>query len=60
MITILTATPIDAKVLAELGKTTFLESHSHSAPKKDLDNYVALKFSVSESTRNCIKEARAG
>lgn len=48
MTTILTATTIDAKTLSQLGKQTFLESHSHSAPKKDIDKYVAFKFSVSE------------
>ena len=57
MITILTATPIDAKVLAELGKSTFLESHSHSASKKDIYNYVALKFSISEFERELKKQS---
>lgn len=56
MTTILTATPIDAKLLAELGKTTFLESHSHSASKKDIDNYVAHKFSVTEFERELKKK----
>ena len=56
MTTILTATPIDAKLLAVLGKTTFLESHSHSASKKDIDNYVAHKFSVAEFERDLKKE----
>lgn len=56
MTTILTATPIDAKLLAELGKTTFLESHSHSASKKDIANYIASKFSVSEFERELKKK----
>lgn len=46
MTTILTATVIDAKLLAPLGKKTFLESHGHSASKKDINNYVASKFSI--------------
>lgn len=56
MTTILTATPIDARLLAELGKTTFLESHSHSAPKTDITNYVAHKFSEAEFERDITKE----
>lgn len=56
MTTILTATPIDAKLLAELGKTTFLESHSHSASKRDIDNYVAHKFSIAEFERELKKK----
>lgn len=57
MTTILTATPIDAELLAELGKTTFLESHSHSASKKDIANYVKTKFAVETFERE-LKQAK--
>lgn len=56
MTTILTATLIDAKLLSQLGKTTFLESHGHSASKKDIANYVAHKFSVAEFERELKKD----
>lgn len=56
MTTILTATQIDARLLAKLGKTTFLESHSNSASKKDIANYMAHKFSVGEFERDLKKE----
>lgn len=56
MTTILTATPIDAKLLAEISKTTFLESHSYSASKNDIKNYVASKFSVAEFERELKKK----
>ena len=51
MTTILTATGIDANMLSELGKQTFLESHGHSASKKDITNYVKTKFAIAEFER---------
>jgi ribosomal protein S18 acetylase RimI-like enzyme len=51
MTTILSATSIDAELLSKIGKQTFLESHGHSASKKDIANYVASKFSVAEFVR---------
>jgi ribosomal protein S18 acetylase RimI-like enzyme len=47
----LKATLIDAYLLYKIGTTSFLESHGHSASKKDIKNYVASKFSVSEFER---------
>lgn len=46
------ATPKDAKILAELAKTSFIPAHGHSAPKKDIDNYLKANFSEA----NFIKE----
>ena len=34
----------DAETIAELGRTTFFDAHSNSAPKEDLENYFAEKF----------------
>lgn len=47
MIVFLKATLIDAVLLSEIGKTTFVESHGHSASEKDIQNYVSSKFSIS-------------
>ncbi len=44
MATIVRATPEDAKLLVKIGTTSFLESHSMSASKEDIDSYVSLKF----------------
>ncbi|MDD7914615.1 GNAT family N-acetyltransferase [Polaribacter ponticola] len=44
MHTIRKATITDAKKLAEIAKASFLVAHGHSAPKKDIDNYVAKNF----------------
>ena len=46
------ATPKDAKILAELAKASFIPAHGHSAPKKDIDNYLKTNFSEA----NFIKE----
>lgn len=44
MHTIRKATITDAKKLAEIAKASFLVAHGHSAPKEDIDNYVAKNF----------------
>lgn len=36
----------DAPALAELGRITFLESHGHSAPDRDISTYVQEKYTV--------------
>lgn len=41
---IIRATKSDAKLLADLGRQTFIESHGHSAPKEDIDNYVNQNY----------------
>lgn len=46
MNTILRATDKDAEVLVNIGITSFLESHGHSAAKEDIDDYVMSKFDV--------------
>ncbi|GGG49665.1 GNAT family N-acetyltransferase [Bizionia arctica] len=33
-----------AKILSEIGKQTFIESHGMSAPEKDITNYIKSKF----------------
>ena len=44
MYTIIKATLKDAQLLSIIGKAAFLVAHGHSAPKKDIDNYVSQNF----------------
>lgn len=44
MTTIIRATTNDSKLLVRIGKTSFMESHGHSASPQDIDSYVTLKF----------------
>lgn len=44
MISIIKATEKDSELLSALGKQTFLESHGHSAPEKDISNYIARTY----------------
>ena len=46
MASIIRATINDAELLADLGSKTFIESHGHSAPKEDIDNYVNKNYTV--------------
>ncbi|MEP6677572.1 MAG: hypothetical protein ABJA78_20595, partial [Ferruginibacter sp.] len=46
MPSIIKATIDDFKLLTDLGKQTFIESHGHSAKKEDVDTYVAGKMSA--------------
>jgi len=41
------ATTTDASLLVSIGTSSFLESHGHSASKKDIEAYVKSKFSES-------------
>ena len=41
------ATTADVPILITLGTTTFLESHGHSASKKDIEAYIKSKFNKS-------------
>ncbi|MBP6025566.1 GNAT family N-acetyltransferase [Ferruginibacter sp.] len=45
MIAIFKATENDFKLLADIGRQTFLESHGESANKTDIDAYVNDKYS---------------
>jgi ribosomal protein S18 acetylase RimI-like enzyme len=45
MIAIIKATKNDFKLLADIGRQTFLESHGESAGKADIDAYVNDKYS---------------
>ena len=45
MIAIIKATEDDFKLLADIGRQTFLESHGESAGKEDIDAYVNDKYS---------------
>ena len=38
------ATPNDFKILTDLGRQTFIESHGHSASKADIDFYLNEKY----------------
>ncbi|WP_418511172.1 GNAT family N-acetyltransferase [Corallibacter sp.] len=44
MTSIIKATLNDAEQLSVLASKTFLESHGHSAPQRDIDNYISLKL----------------
>lgn len=46
MIRIVDATLSDSKIITELGKITFLEAHSKSAPVEDIEAYVNKNFIV--------------
>lgn len=50
MISIKKATINDAQLLSEISTKSFLTAHGHSAPKKDIDNYVAANFSAENFT----------
>ena len=41
------AKPNDAKQIAPIAKEAFLTAHGHSAPKEDIENYVAANFNES-------------
>jgi ribosomal protein S18 acetylase RimI-like enzyme len=45
MTTIIRATQNDFKLLADLGKQTFIESHGHSALQADINEYVSDTYS---------------
>lgn len=42
---IIKATVKDAKLLSNLSIQSFIPAHGHSAPKKDIDNYIDENFS---------------
>jgi ribosomal protein S18 acetylase RimI-like enzyme len=46
MVTIIQAKPENAKLLSEIGKTSFIESHGTSAAPIDIDKYVDQKFTI--------------
>ncbi|GAB2839678.1 GNAT family N-acetyltransferase [Ferruginibacter profundus] len=47
---IIKATVKDAAVLMPLAIETFIQSHGHSAPAADIDNYIAEKYSLAAFT----------
>ena len=44
MTTIIRAPEDDSLILSQLSKQTLIESHGRSAPKEDMDQYIALKY----------------
>lgn len=46
MISIKKATLIDLTLLTQLAKTSFIESHGHSGPEKDINSYVEKNFTL--------------
>ncbi len=44
MISIIPATDHHISILVELGQRTFIQSHGHSAPKKEIDDYVRRNY----------------
>lgn len=51
MTTISRASVSDAKIIKDIGTTSFLESHGMSASKEDIDAYVNLKFNEATFTK---------
>lgn len=47
MITIVRATESDAKLLVDIGKSSFIDSHGMSASKEEIDAFVKLYFNES-------------
>jgi ribosomal protein S18 acetylase RimI-like enzyme len=47
-ISIARATKSDCKLLADIGRQTFIESHGESASKSDIDSYINEKYSFKE------------
>jgi len=47
---IIKATVENARLLVAIGESSFIDSHGISAAKKDIDEYVALKFNVKTFT----------
>lgn len=45
-ITITKATSQHAEIIAAIAVQSFIESHGHSAPAADIENYVATKYSI--------------
>lgn len=48
MIHIQKASIHDAKILSEVGFHSFKSAHGHSAPKKDIEEYMSLNFTENE------------
>lgn len=44
MIEIIQANTSHTNILAEIGKTTFLDAHGHSASQKDIDTYITKTY----------------
>lgn len=44
MIRIQKATTADSKLITTIGKASFLSAHGHSAPKKDINDYLDKSF----------------
>lgn len=51
MIHIKRATPDDSHIIADIGKTSFLESHRHSASAADINSYVDRKYTTDAVNR---------
>lgn len=54
MITIVRATGNDAKLLVDIGKSSFLDSHGMSASKEDIDAFVKIYFNESTFSEELI------
>ena len=48
MTTIIKATQSDFKLLADIGRQTFIESHGHSASEVDVGEYITNTYSYSQ------------
>ncbi|MDW5289656.1 GNAT family N-acetyltransferase [Formosa sp. PL04] len=44
MVEIIKANATHSKIIVEIGKQAFLESHGHSASKKDIDQYISKTY----------------
>lgn len=58
MIEIKRATPNDAKILADLGQSTFIDAFAKDNTKEDLDLYVAANFSADKQLQEILDPKR--
>lgn len=56
MIHIRKASIQDANILTEVGFQSFKSAHGHSAPKKDIEEYMALNFNETSFTKALSEE----
>jgi hypothetical protein len=58
MIHIQKASIQDANILTEVGFQSFKSAHGHSAPKKDIEEYMALNFNETSFTKALSEEIK--
>ena len=56
MIHIRKASIQDANILTDVGFQSFKSAHGHSAPKKDIEEYMSLNFNETNFTKELSEE----